>query len=753
MATDFSVQLRGVEGVASADPSTAMRAEQMRGQVVSQAIGVGAETIFDAYKGFKEEEVRQDVQQGYDNLKFEMDAIKDAEQRNNLLSQTTERTPAAVKAFEAEQKRIGEAILQMPERAAEWRMRSSKALREAIAKTPGMANTFRQVAQQVTGIKDLDMYSVTNLYDEIDMVAKRQQQAQQAAAKADEEARKAFVKDVGNTMSETEANAAFASMTPTQRLQIASDAFKTDQRKKAWADSLKAGGNAVENGVTNLIAGLDTGNVSMMNSILVKLREVGIDEATMASGKLTEAQKANPKLPVLLAEASAIHKKYIDDGYQQGLAQLQAALQSGVVDSTAGRNARSDLEKWHQSSIEKLNKYGASALLSALASADEADPQKTLDVRLRTINLISDSLDIPPEVATQFAAGDKKRNDIIRTQYPQWGAAFDHMEELRKAALRGVPNQDWFNLIRKGSEIKAAPTVSIPQNNVERTANVIAVEDSLKKVRDTAALGTPDTPSTLKVLSGGFAMRDAGEKVLKEYSKAIEQQVRLVPQGEKGAFNEQVTKAFETAVFGSVGHGDVAWTRLQSFRPGVTEDFAQGARPVFIDATGATPLQMQTLAVGKRNLTPEQQMALERYNLGEDKPKEVNAALASVDTAIRVRSLVTGEDVRVLRKEFMDTFMKGKPSEVYTSAASGYSIAAAQSKGGAQQPPSSPAPVGTLNKESQLKGAVSSGLEDLQRELTKEKAMLEDIKPGSRLYAMTQENIRALEEEIKRNSK
>ena len=682
MATDYSVQLRGVEGVASADPSTAMRAEQMRGEQVSSIISNVSSTIFDAYKGFKEEEVRRDVQGDYDNLKWEMNAIKDAEQRNNSIAQVTERTPAAVKAFKDEQERLGQAVLQMPERASEWRMRSSKSLREAIAKTPGMANSFRQIAQQITGIKDLDMYSVTNLYDEIDMVAKRQQQTAQAAARADEEGRKSFAKDMAPFMPETASNAMWPQLTPEQRVQITQDAFATELSKKKLKESIESGGLNLQNSMVSFISQANTGNVAKMNELRVQLRDAGINEEALLTGKMTPDGMANPKAQSILAQASAIHRQYIEQRYREGNALLQGALKD-PTSAEAAKASLAMLDNFYKVSLESLEKNGAIPLLQAMSEKGE-DQGKTLAQRITLINSIDSALGIDPLTRKEFQAEDPTQVAALKTRYPQKYAALQHLNKMRLNAMSGIPDKEWFTLVAEGSKIAQQATLAVPTTQVEATATALYGENSAKLMQRDAVVSKPNPGDTLKALSGGFALRDNGETLLKDYSSAIKAQMNLVPEGEREAFMQQVNTAYERAVFGAAGHGDSAWTRLQAFKPGVTTDFADRAAPAFLDYTGATPLQMQNLAVPKRNLTPAQKMALERYNLGADKPKEVNAALTSVDTAIRVRSLVTGEDVRVLRKQFMDTFMKGKPSESYTGSAVRAVIAATQ------QPPITP---------------------------------------------------------------
>lgn len=737
--TDYSAQLQGVQGVAAADPSSAIRANQLKTKAVGEAIGAVGSTLFDVYKGYQEEGVRQEQQTLFGELKGDFDALKEAEVVNNATFEAAVKTPDAVESFRREQERIGQAISQMPQRAAEWRMRSSKALREAIARNPGLANSFRQVTHEITGLKDLDTYSVTNLYDEIDLVAKRQQEAAKAQAKAYEDGLKSFLKDTSNVMSETEATTVYAQMTPDQRLQTATDAFKTEQRMKAFKASIEQGGMAVQNGVTHLIAGADTGNVALMNAARNKLRDAGIDETLLTTGQLTEQMKTNPKLQPILTEMAAIHKGYLENAFQSGTKQITAALQNGSVDPTAGRNALKDLQSWYTQRVEEIDKSGAMKVLGALVGSDENDPQKTMDTRLRTVNLISTSLNIPPEIATQFAQGDPKVTENIRRSYPQWGRAFDHMDELRRAALRGATSSEWFDLVKKGAELRSNPTVAIPSDKMSLTATVIETADATKKMQDSAMLGQSDIPSTLKVVSGAMALRDNAEKLLKENSTALQRQLSLMPASEKAAFDTQVRQSYENVVFGPVGHGDTAKAR---FDAAVGKYDRLNSKLVFIDSQGTQPLKVGSVGKDTKTMTNYSGVSL----TGDD---DVNKALASVDSAIRVYAMTTGQDVMKLRQEFMATFMKGKPSEVYTSAVSNASVAAAKPAGGSTPTPS-PAPVGKLTKESQLPGAVQGGVQDLRDTIAGLESNLADTKEGSPLYNRTKADIEAAKAELKR---
>lgn len=746
MATDYSVQLQGAQGVASADPSSAARAIQMQGNATSAAIGAVGGTLFDVWKGYQEEGVRQDQQMMFDELKGDFDALKNAEIANNAALEQSGKTPAAVEAFKKEQERIGAALSQMPERAAEWRMRSSKALREAIAKNPGLANSFRQVTQEVTGLKDLDTYSVTNLYDEIDAVAKRQQAVAKAQAQAEEEARKAFVKDVGGVMSETEANNAYAKMTPDQRLQVASDAFKTGQRKKAFDESLKSGGQAIENGIVDFIAAASTGNVALMNAVRTEMRDAGIDEGSLITGKLTQADLENPKAAPLLAKAAGIHRDYVEKSFSEGMQKIQAALRNGTVDSQAARNAMKDLQGWYDQTTEQMNKHGAVPLLAAMAGADESDPQKTLDTRLRSINLMMDSFRIPPEVAADFMRADPNKQGQMRTQYPQLAQAFDTIGNLRRAAMTGVSNKDWIAMIQKASELESKATVDIPRDRMSQAATALKTEGAVVEMTKDAVVGKVNPEATLKALSGAFAMRDNGVKLLKESSSAIQRQMSLIPESEKGAFLQQLRGAYDTAVFGAMGHGDAAFMRLEEYKknPSLRQVNLAGMQVStsvdFADKTGATPLAMKTYASAPKGASEGVKFAADRFNAGANVPSDVNAALASVDTAIRVLAFTTGQDVRELRKEFITAIGKGRPSETYVAGAVEAVKEAAKA-----------APKPAKQTEAQkLSSQMASGAEDLKVVIEGLKASLADTKPGTALYTRTEADLAAAEAELKR---
>ncbi|CAB4139477.1 hypothetical protein UFOVP336_49 [uncultured Caudovirales phage] len=679
MATDYSVQLRGVEGVASADPSTAMRAEQMRGEQVSSVISNASSTIFDAYKGFKEEEVRQDVQGDYDNLKWEMNAIKDAEQRNNSIAQVTERTPAAVKAFRDEQERLGQAVLQMPERASEWRMRSSKALREAIAKTPGMANTFRQVAQEITGIKDLDMYSVTNLYDEIDLVAKRQQQAQAAQQKAYEKGLEFFMKDTSGIglMSNTQAAAAYAAMTDEQRLQIANGAFLTERAKKQNEELLKAGGEAIQNTITTIVADASLGNISLMNAQRVKLKEAGIDEAALVTGALTQEQRQNPRIRETLDSMATIHREHLDKRYKEALTAING---NQNIDATERRKATEYVQSWYKNSMENLQKHGVMGLLGAMVTSQEGDPYKTMQARLSIINSMRDALNLPQEVLTSLNAADEKMRGMARSSMePQKLAAFDHVESLARSARSGVTDKQWWELVNKTNQNNASPTLEAPKTEVERTSFILVSEAANIEMRDANLAGTSNVPATLKAISAGFGMTERGEVLLTKFPGVLQQQVSLVPVSEREAFKDQVIRNFKNIVLREDGPASRAWENARAENEALT---LRASKLVMLDPSGATPLKMGAVHKDTKPMSDYSGVSLTG-------PKTVNNFLTAVDTAIRVRAMVTNTDVRVLRKEFIDIFTKGKPSEVNRRFIADVASAAQQPEGnGATKEPS-----------------------------------------------------------------
>jgi hypothetical protein len=559
-------------------------------------------------------------------------------------------------------------------------MRASKELRTAINANPGLANSLRQVAMETTGIKDLDMYSVTNLYDEIDLVAKRQQQAQQAQAKAYEEGLKRFVKDTANAMSETQAAAAYASMTDDQRVQMAQDAFRTEQAKKTFKENLEAGGTAVENGVTSLVASLSTGNVDLMNAYRLKLKEAGIDEVALVSNRLTDEQRADPKIKALLNEGAAIHRNYIENGYKEALSLINA---NPNVDATSRRRSLEYLQNWRNRTLEDLNKNGPMTILGAMVTANEKDPYQTLQARLGIVNNAITALNIPADVLQGLSAADPGRRGQNRALMdPVKLAAYDQLETLRNAAMGLVPDPEWWKLVEKTRILQNSPTVPVPVTRTEATATVLVSETAIKNMRDKAATGERDTASTLKALSSGFALKGQGDDLLQMYSKALETQMRLIPQGERAAVMQQVASSFDASVYGATGHGDEVYNRVKALEG----QFALvNSKPVFQDSSGTTPLAIRLVGKG----TPLRE-DYSKVALAEPSDKKVNAALASVDTAIRLRSLATGEDVRVLRKQFIDTFNKGKPSEVFTSLPATAAPSAGEGTGAAKEPAKKP---------------------------------------------------------------
>jgi hypothetical protein len=162
----------------------------------------------------------------------------------------------------------------------------------------------------------------------------------------------------------------------------------------------------------------------------------------------------------------------------------------------------------------------------------------------------------------------------------------------------------------------------------------------------------------------------------------------------------------------------------------------------FADKTGATPLAMKTYASAPKGASEGVKFAADRFNAGTNVPSDVNAALASVDTAIRVLAFTTGQDVRELRKEFITTIGKGRPSEAYSADA------VAMVKEAAKIAERKPAKQTEAQK---IKGQMSeNSVQSLKEVVESLKAVLEDTKPGTPHYNRIKSDIDLAEAEIKR---
>ena len=215
--TDFSMQL-GQPSVVGADPSSAVQAIKLQGAATADALKMLGTTAYEAFAGYQAEGFKQEQTGVIKDLQSSMTSLKESdianksrleqsmarvtpeqesfrassilagadpeEARKNASIFAQEKEASIVTTYRTEQKRLAELRDQMPEKEKEAMLRSEVLLKNYITRYPGFANTFRTISQEVTGQKNLELYSVQQLYKDIDFIEKQKEAGAKAAAKA-----------------------------------------------------------------------------------------------------------------------------------------------------------------------------------------------------------------------------------------------------------------------------------------------------------------------------------------------------------------------------------------------------------------------------------------------------------------------------------------------------------------------------------------------------------------------------------------
>lgn len=704
MATkpDFSVDITRSMDVASANPATAARAIEMKGEATKAAIGALGTSLFESYKGAQLGEYEQKQRAELENLQGEMKSLKEGDIANKVGTEKAlagvaaqaeeiraasiltgadpeearqmstvfgqEREAPILAKYRQEQQRLAAIREQMPEREKEFMLRSESLLRSYITKLPGLANAFRGISQEVTGQKNIELYSVSNLYQEIDYIEKQREADARAAQKASDDAMKRYINDRKGSVSETEAAQEFDSLSPSEKLQLARSSKQIELRTTANEQALKAGAAGTQAFVSNSILSFEEQSLNASAGIAVEMeKNFGITRTQLATGAIPPEKLADPRVQAYLLKTGDAQLRLIDAQESQALAQLKVTLGSSPTDATAARTARNDIVEYFKGQRDEVKKSGVMSYVSSFT--DSSDPDKTMTQRFQQLKLIQESFGIPVDVAKSFADSDIKNREQAYVQYPKWAAAYQYYEKAQRAALSNVSRKEWITLMDEFSKLKGVDTPPIPVSGEQSAANVLQFQTVASSiVKDAVGSYTPESQDNLrKFVNVSMSTGDNASVFLEKYSSSATQIKAKIPASEQPQFTAEVKTNYNNYVYGELGHANSAYKRALEYKD------SNAANLLFTDYTGNAPLKFRA------EYTPEALAEAANVRPGvyvapvgvAAEPKGVNAVLATIDKNIRIRSLMTGETVASLRKEFMATLQQqGRPSEVFTKIVS-----------------------------------------------------------------------------------
>lgn len=705
MATkpDFSVQLSDARAPVSADPSATMRSIELSAKATGEALKVLGSTAYEAYTSYQTEGLKQGLTSGMEGLQKELDIVKqgdiankarleqgratlsaeqegfraaallsgadEEEARKNASIFAQQKEPAILATYRTEQTRLAALRDQMPEKQHEAMLRSEAMLKNYIARFPGLANSFRAVSQEVTGQKNLDMYSVQQLYKDIDFIEKQKEQTAKNIAAAEEKSLGAFVKDMttGGRMGETEARALYSQLPAQQRLNLANAQVRNEMLAKDAEAELKKGGAGIQNFVTGRISLFNSRTVAANADIYTELKKLGITNEMIYSGSIPADLRYSPPVKKLMEQGTQNLLTLLDSEYIQTQSELRAKLAS-PTDAAAARESLKDLDGWYAKSKESIAKGGIGASLANLSSSD--DP-KVMAERNAFIKTFTDSLQIHPDVAKNLSLESTKKQTAL--EYPAHARDLDFLDKMRTAALRGVSAQEWTQLQKDFADIRSGKNTP-PKTPSQSAASLVNYKDAARTLED-AANGTGDPGKAVQdFMQGALATENNSRESLTKYTTALTTAVGKVPTSEQEAVKGQVKSIFNSYIYDAQGHGNAAKQAYNTFVDTVNKreaiPYSSGKTITFSDISGTKALSIKLLAI------PDPNIANDPAKLGEftrnankfSRPDDVNSRLATIDNTIRLRAMATGESVVTLRKEFMDVFMKeGMPSANATS--------------------------------------------------------------------------------------
>lgn len=569
---------------------------------------------------------------------------------------------ALVSQFRAEQQRIVAAREAMPEQYHQFMSRSEAKLKEAIRANPSLANSFRQVAQEVTGKANLDLYSVNRLYEDVNFIQRQQEENAKAQAQLIEKQRTAYVNDrKGGGVSETQAMAEFNSFDDNTRLQLANLSAEKANASANADNALKLGGAKIGNFVTFKIAESNAQLLESSGKLIATLaRDFGVTKAQIVSNTIPEHVRKNPKFMDAMGQAQAATIALIEQQYADASAKLRTQMTSEIADPAATSNALKDLETWRTG---QLKFYGQDSSSLLLAVADNDDPVKTAQQRLSLINTLTQTLALPPGVVQELLTSDDKTYATTKARYPKAVKQLDYIRQLSSAAMRGVSTSEFNALMFKANDYLNNNVETVPISMTESSAAFVNVQSGIAKLSSSVLTDAPITTDDLySVVTSAMSQPANAEEYFKKVT-TMSQALSKVSESEKAELSERVAFKSRDFVYGEQGYGNKAktmYTQLQAQDP---PPYASGRNIVFASTNGLGKLRVTTTVVPQPNLTPSQQAVLKDRIRADVSDRKINSALSHVDSILRIEANITGKPIEQLRVEFMNTFNKeGMPS-------------------------------------------------------------------------------------------
>jgi hypothetical protein len=693
MATYQQDITRNIEP-AMADPTTLVRGKAAQAQAIGSLITGGAQLGKAIYKDVQTSALREDLQTSVNTLQKEMDDVKAADitaktifqQERKALPSLVEEYRAAslltgsdpeeakelakafstqqeneiVKRYRSEQQRIIAARDAIPAKYNDFMMRSEASLKKYIAQHPMLADEFRNVSQEVTGKRGLEMYSVGKLYEDVNYIEKQTAEQAKRAEQQQQVLQNAYVEDrVKGGTSKTQALLEFNAVEPSQRIELANAAVEAARSKEEAKTALEQGGNNILNFANITVSGFKSDLIAKNAATYAQLSALGISRAQIASGNIPEAVKNSAQYKAIVDKAGTETLQLLDVQYNTAVQQLNTRARTTPADADKVKTSLAVLDDWYASSKDFYTKNPTSFLVGIATKDDrESDIQR----RLNIVDTMVRSLGIPADVVAQLGmSGDSKLYNDARAKYPRAAAIITHANMLREKVLSGVSTDEFVQLMAGINKYKDNPGAAIPETKNDATGSLATHKQLQQKVVDISqGTQTADPVDDIsKYLISVFQQPANAEQFLLTGQTATQVALGKLSESDRANVNEQVKTAANQYIYGESGHGNKAkgfyddYVKTFANYPGVD---VNASKVIFSDTTGMRPLRVEANRVPRANLSPQEQRTFTTYTKVASQPTATNNALSAVDEMLRVQSRVTNTPVEQLRKEFIDAF-------------------------------------------------------------------------------------------------
>ena len=716
MGSVFSKQVSGGSEPAAASVGSLAQTIAQQNRASEQSLagaikGIG-ETIWGAYKGKQESDLQEALQTQVDTFQSDLQALSSADTANKALLErerssaetarteyfnssilagvdqktaasramqiSTNQESSVLSQYRATQQKLMAARDAMPQRQHEMMQRSEAILKEYIAKMPSMANNFRQIAEEVTGKRGLDLYSVQKLYQDVDYIEKQTQAKAKADAEREARTQQMFIDDMvgSGKYSKTAAAELYNGLSSKERISYSMLGVEVKAADEAAKKALKDQGNALANYTTARISQFNSKAMQVQTEVMTQLVKLNVSPAQIAMGNVPEATRNNPEYNKIIETSSAAVLNMLNAQYSDANTELQGIISGNAttVDKDIARTAMNDLNTWYQ---ERLKYYteNKTAFLSAYASSP--DSTKLMKERLEITKGIAATFNVPSEIADQLFSMDPKTAEMAAKRYPQRANEIRYINSLMTGLTKGVGQEDWNKLVASYNNFQTNGVTSIPKDKNESSAAVIDLSKRKSNLESKVKNNEPiDSTSLMDYVSSGMATpANVDQLLVSSASTVFDTALSKLPPEQKEAFIKGVQGISSNYLYGMNNYGDMAKNAAKTVTTDpkyIRNDLRGLVNPpnlTFNDTTGNSALAMTATMSAKAGLDPvSQRMYESRKALTVQKPAELNKYLTQVDNILRVEAKATGIPITKLRQEFIMTFNQaGMPSDIYSS--------------------------------------------------------------------------------------